>query len=336
MLRVKEKRHQGARSEGTDITVSVNERSLKDLEKFNPSTKINWAPVEKQSRKWSNLIRIGKKNTVVVTLNYEYEDDDGHAMSASRRVEKRGRVSRTGRMLAERDAYISADEERTGRPAAWSLVYERMRCHVRSCPLRSEWCWEDPRDKTHYKLRAPHLGRLVDYVYKGGSLKSHEDVPDDIRQDVVLESQAGRRSKKADNVPSSAGVPYPININVMSAETARSSTVTSSSLRRSPDGRLVITGPREAAVRKYCKWLESHATEEAYKADFRRICQVVLENQLDLELIFENPDAWFFTRQGVKLGTALRLLRDVYEWDKETKSRVQCSETVEETVHTVE
>ena len=145
-----------------------------------------------------------------------------------------------------------------------------------------------------------------------------------IRRDVVLESQAGRKSKKADNVPS-AGVPYPININVISAETARSSTVTSSSLRRSPDECLVITGPHEAAVREYCKWLESCATEEAYKADFRRICQVILANHLDLELIVEAPDAGFFTRQGIKLGTALRFLRDIHEWDRETQSRVQCS-----------
>lgn len=135
--------------------------------------------MEKQLCKWSNLIRIGKKITVVITLNYGYDDDDGHATSASRVVEKRGRVSRTGRMFAERDACISAEEESTGRPSAWSLVCERMRCHVRSCPLRSDWCWEDPRDKKHYKLRAPQLERLVDHVYEGGRLESHEDVPDD-------------------------------------------------------------------------------------------------------------------------------------------------------------
>ena len=34
MLRTKKKRHQRVRSEGTDITVSVNERSLKDLRKI--------------------------------------------------------------------------------------------------------------------------------------------------------------------------------------------------------------------------------------------------------------------------------------------------------------
>lgn len=80
------------------------------------------------------------------------------------------------------------------------------------------------------------------------------------------------------------------------------------------DEQLVIPGAREAAVREYCKWLESRATDEAYKADFRRICQVVLENHLDLELILEDPDSGFFVQRGIKLGTARRFLRDINEW----------------------
>ncbi|KAH8430182.1 uncharacterized protein LDX57_007852 [Aspergillus melleus] len=314
MLRTKKKRHKRVRSEGTAITVSVDDRSQRDLEKFYNSD-INWTLVEKQLRKWSNLLRIGKKITVIIALNYRYDDvDDAPITSASRRVEKRGRGSRTTRMLAEREECINAEEENTGQPSTWSLVYERMRCHVRSCPLRSDWCWEDPRDKKHYKLRAPHLERLIDHVDGGGSLESHEDVPDDIRRDVVLESQIGRKSRKMDSLPT-AGVPYPpININLMSAETARASTITPSPPRFPPDGCLHIPGPREEAVRDYCKWLESQVTEEAYKADFRRICRVILENHLDLELIFEDPDSGFFIQQGIKLGTARRFLRDIHQW----------------------
>jgi hypothetical protein len=54
-------------------------------------------------------------------------------------------------MLAERDAYIAEEEERTGRPSAWNSVYELMQCNVRSCQLDSDWC---------YKLREPHIDRL--------------------------------------------------------------------------------------------------------------------------------------------------------------------------------
>ena len=61
MLQTKKKDRQRVQSEGTAVTVSVDDRSQRDLEKFCGSTSINWAPVEKQLRKWSNLLRIGKR-----------------------------------------------------------------------------------------------------------------------------------------------------------------------------------------------------------------------------------------------------------------------------------
>jgi hypothetical protein len=67
-------------------------------------------------------------------------------------------------MLAEREEEIAAEEEMSGRPCSWNLVYELMRCNVRSCQLKSDWCWEDPQDGKHYKLREPHIERLIDYV----------------------------------------------------------------------------------------------------------------------------------------------------------------------------
>lgn len=67
-----------------------------------------------------------------------------------------------------------------------------MRCDVRSCPLISDWCWGDPKDHKHYKLRSPHLERLIDYVDSGGSLEGHDDVPKDICRDLVLEKSDGR------------------------------------------------------------------------------------------------------------------------------------------------
>jgi hypothetical protein len=76
MLQTKRKRHQRVRSEGTAITVSVNDRTQTPLEKFCPSININWKPVEKQLRKWSNLLRIGKRLKVTIAFNYR-QDDDG-------------------------------------------------------------------------------------------------------------------------------------------------------------------------------------------------------------------------------------------------------------------
>lgn len=138
---------------------------------------------------------MGKKIRVLITFNYGHDDND-QARPSSRRVKKRGRVSAISRMLAEHKAHIDTEEEATGRPSTWSLVYDRMRCVIRSYPLMSDWCWEDPKDKKHYKLRAPYLERLINHVDEGGSLNDHDDVPSDIRRDLILESQTGKKPPK--------------------------------------------------------------------------------------------------------------------------------------------
>ncbi|KAJ6050550.1 uncharacterized protein N7446_010659 [Penicillium canescens] len=287
MLQMKKKRHQRVRSEGTAVTMKSNDQSQRNIEKFYNSTNIDWKPVEKQLRKWSNLLRIGKKLTIVIAFNYRSEDED-YSATASRRVDKRGRVSATSRMLTEREAHIADEEERTGRTATWSAA------------------------------RLSLIERLIEHVDGGGSLDCHDDLPSDIRRDLVLESQLGRKSKKADMA--STGPPYPPTIiNVLPAQTGSASTVTSSLHRHTPDEPLVIPGPREAAVREYCKWLESRATDEEYKADFRKVCQVTLENHLDLELILEDPDAGFFVQRGIQIGTARRFVRDINEWARVMK-----------------
>ncbi|CAI7587791.1 unnamed protein product [Penicillium manginii] len=98
MLQMKKKRHQRVRSEGTDMMMKSNDRSQRKIEKFYNSTNIDWKPVEKQ---------------LLIAFNYRSEDDD-QSTSASRRVDKRGCVSATSRMVAEREAYVAAEEERTG------------------------------------------------------------------------------------------------------------------------------------------------------------------------------------------------------------------------------
>jgi hypothetical protein len=99
-----------------------------------------------------------------------------------------------------------------------------MRYKVHSYPLKSEWCWEDPTDKKHYKPRAPHLGQFMDYINDSGNLESHDNIPDDIRRDLVLESQAGKKSRKADDAPAT-GVPYTlISINVLLCDSEVNST----------------------------------------------------------------------------------------------------------------
>lgn len=140
-----------------------------------------------------------------------------------------------------------------------------MQCNVLSCQLNFDWCWEEPKDSKHYKLRDPHIDRRVDYVEMGGKLESHGDVPRDIRRDLILESQTGRKSKKDNSLAS--GSPYhPVSINVLPAQASTASMI-SPSPPRSSSPRVIIQGDRVAAVKDYCKWLEAWCSDEAYKAD---------------------------------------------------------------------
>jgi hypothetical protein len=110
-------------------------------------------------------------------------------------------------------------------------------------------------------------------------------------------------------------MPYhPININVLPPPPGarESSGVATPPQLPTTINHSVVPGP--GAVREYCKWLESRATEEAYRADIWKACQVTLENLMDLELIMGAQDPGFFTQKGIKLGTALRFIRDIPEW----------------------
>ena len=119
------------------------------------------------------------------------------------------------------------------------------------------------------------------------------------------------------------GLPFPPTIvNVLPAQDGSAPVLTSPLPWPLYGERLIIAGPRETAAREYCKWLESRATEEAYKADFRKNCQVILENHLDLEVILEDPRYFrpgFFVERGIQIGTACRFLRDINEWATKMK-----------------
>ncbi|RAK96547.1 uncharacterized protein BO80DRAFT_366113, partial [Aspergillus ibericus CBS 121593] len=140
MVQTKRKANQRVRSE--QQSGYVDDRKQCALERFHNATTIDWMAVERQLCKWGNLLRIAKKNTVSIAFSYR-QDDNGSG--PTKKGDKRGCVSATNIMLAERDAYIAEEEERTRRPSAWNSVYELMQCNVRPCQLNSDWCWEDPK-----------------------------------------------------------------------------------------------------------------------------------------------------------------------------------------------
>lgn len=90
------KRNRRVRSEDTAIVVTVNHRNQGQLEKLYKSTNIDWKPVERQLRKWSNLVRVGRTPQVAISFKYIRDDD------ASRTGDKRGSHSATKRLLLKK------------------------------------------------------------------------------------------------------------------------------------------------------------------------------------------------------------------------------------------
>lgn len=309
MLHTKSKTDHHFRFEGADIIVSVNDRTQTNFEDFASSTNIDWLPIETQLCKWGHLPRIGKTLTVNLVFKYRQERDVNR-VTKSKKGEKRSRVSTTNTMLAECDADITAEEERTGRPSTWNHVYTLMKCNVTSCQLNSDWCWENPTDGKHYKLRQPHLEQLCDYVDDDNRLESHSDVPESLRRALILESQ--KKPRKPTMPTSEMPYHHPVNINLLPAQATRSMEATLPPHRSF--SLPVIPGDRVTAVERFFKWLISQYTNESYIADFRRAQDVILETRMDLELILEYPEPETFTNKGIPKGTALRIIREIPKW----------------------
>ncbi|KAF2844062.1 hypothetical protein T440DRAFT_410910 [Plenodomus tracheiphilus IPT5] len=209
-----------------------------------------------------------------------------------------------------------------------------MRCPGPPCNLGPH-CWRDPFGKRHYKLRTHHLKALVGLAQQGHILKTHDDVPDDIREQLYAEEQQQRERQPAiTSVPTPSFPPISIT-NVLPSQPHESTTSIANGIatitrKRSRDLDLDIPGPRDAAVVAYTEWQQSNVVDQVLKDEFWKACDVTLGDGLDLEQVYENQDADFFVQSGVKRGVARRFIRDIDGWAKRYKVSYDVSqETVE-------
>ncbi|CAG8091831.1 unnamed protein product [Penicillium nalgiovense] len=154
--------------------------------------------------------------------------------------------------------------------------------------------------KKHYPLKSHHIKRLITHVERGGVLEGHKDVP-----------EAGSRI-------TGAGSAYPpININVSSSQSAphgldvSATKAADNSQTLSP---LEIPGLRDVAVKEYGEWQVSNVENDSLKSAFREVCDVMLENGLDLDQVYRDQDPHFFIEKGIKIGIARRFVEDIGKW----------------------
>lgn len=294
----------------TIVTVSVTDRTERDVNKRFDDLDIDWRMLEKQLQTWSPLLLIGKK--LRIDISFKYRETSGSGLASTRQGTKRGYSQY---MLAERAMQLDAEEDAAGQPSIWRDVYNLMRCPGPPCNL-GPYCWRDNVGKRHYKLKTHNLKSLIRYVENGGTLETHDDVPDDIREQLYAEEQQDVERQRKRTASSVTGL-APINItNVLPSQTSTWPAETEPSKPSSP---LDIPGQLDVAVKKYSEWQCTRVTNKALKMEYQKVYHITLDEGLDLELIYEEQNAQFYIDKGIKSGIAQRFVRDIKKWAKQYK-----------------
>lgn len=179
--------------------------------------------------------------------------------------------------------------------------------------------------KKHYRLRTHHLKALIDFVEQGHVLRSHEDVPEDIRPQLFVEERQRleRQPKLASNTSTPNYPPITITNELPQSYQSPSvnliETIPAADVRLPSYTCLEVPGPRDVAVKVYSKWQQSNVVNEVLKAEFRKACEVTLQDGLDLKQVYQDQDPGFFTRSGIKRGVARRFITDIEHWVKRYK-----------------
>lgn len=65
-----------------------------------------------------------------------------------------------------------------------------------------------------------------------------------------------------------------------------------------------------------------NVTDDTLNAAFRQVCDVMLENGLDLEQVYKDQNPEFFINNGIKMGIARRFVEDIRRWVENVKKAI--------------
>lgn len=159
----------------------------------------------------------------------------------------------------------------------------------------------------------------------GHVLDTHDDVPEDVREELYAEEQ--KSLERNQKVSGTSGATPTIHItNVMPPPPASHlASVTGSPVPEMPsrqhtaNDRLNIPGFQDDAVKEYCTWQQSQVKELSLKAGFQAACGVIIKKGYSLELIRRNLNLKFLTDEEVQEGIAEHVVSDIDYWFKNIK-----------------
>ncbi|GLA08285.1 hypothetical protein AnigIFM60653_009815 [Aspergillus niger] len=85
---------------------------------------------------------------------------------------------------------------------------------------------------------------------------------------------------------------------------------------------LDIPDPRDVAVKEYSEWEMSNVENDTLKSAFRQVCDVMLDNGLDLEQVYKDQNPKSFIEKGIKIGIARRFVEDIGNWAEQVKKAI--------------
>lgn len=296
--------------QNTKVTVSVMQRSERDLVKTYDGTAVVWATIETQLDKWSDLFSAGKELRVDVLVKYDDREVAGRQSTAAKRVDKRSTGSNTQQMLTDLHSE-QAEQEASGIKAPdYVRLYNLFTCPSLSCNSPN-YCWVDHEfGNVHRKMSTHLLGKIIDHDFKVDTVKTHRDVPEDLQTKIRMEDQQRHDRKRKAEASSPSELPRVHITNVMPGQSEKDGVSASHPQTVSA---LDIPGFRDDAVEDYVRFLQGKVRSRTRRDQYLKIGNVILDRLFDLEQVHRKLTPEFFMEEDVNIkeGPAEQFIRDI-------------------------